>query len=209
MFHDIRILFVNVGLDLTLPAVKAYHKLGLALCWVWLMEEITVQVVSAPSFEWIWLIIKTTPTTYCPSTSMSLTSHRNFVQKHRMYFTSYEAIMPLPSRTVPIIHVKPQINAIEKSMAIPYPATQPNLYFPASNPSLAEASLLILDRNITARRTLILSTNEVGDLLVLGLLDGRLVVLRARAHKFLLDKVDSWSSLSAVLHKIPTLAPAV
>lgn len=50
---------------------------------------------------------------------------------------------------------------------------------------------LVLNRNVTARLALVLSANEVGDLLVLGLLDGALVVLRSLSHELLLDEVDT------------------
>lgn len=55
-----------------------------------------------------------------------------------------------------------------------------------------QRSRLILDRHILARRTLILSSNEIRNLLVLGLLDGGFVVLLALAEEALLDVVDSW-----------------
>lgn len=56
---------------------------------------------------------------------------------------------------------------------------------------LLEAGLLVLDGHVGAGAALPLASDEVGDLLVLGLLDGGLVVLRSSAHESLLDKVDA------------------
>lgn len=56
---------------------------------------------------------------------------------------------------------------------------------------LVESSGLILDRDIATSGALVLATNEVGDLLVLCLLDGTLVVLWTLAEEFLLDEVDA------------------
>lgn len=56
---------------------------------------------------------------------------------------------------------------------------------------LLELGLLVLDGDVGAGGALPLLANEVGDLLVLGLLDGGFVVLGALAHEFLLDEVDT------------------
>jgi hypothetical protein len=56
---------------------------------------------------------------------------------------------------------------------------------------LLELGLLVLDGDVGAGGGLPLLADEVGDLLVLGLLDGGLVVLRALTHESLLDKVDT------------------
>ncbi|PIA90352.1 hypothetical protein CB0940_10972 [Cercospora beticola] len=69
-----------------------------------------------------------------------------------------------------------------------------------------ESSRLILNRHILARRTLVLAANEVGDLLVLGLLDGALVVLRALTHELLLDVVDALVQVVLVLLALWTSA---
>lgn len=55
-----------------------------------------------------------------------------------------------------------------------------------------EAGWLVLDWHLASGAGLVLAANEVGDLLVLGLLKGRLVVLWALAHNLLLDEVDAW-----------------
>ena len=57
--------------------------------------------------------------------------------------------------------------------------------------SLTETSLLVLDGDIGAGGALVLATDEVADLFVLGLFDGRLVVLRTLTHELLLDEVDT------------------
>lgn len=68
----------------------------------------------------------------------------------------------------------------------------PNPLHPSNRAhSSTKSCLLVLDRDITAGSTLVLAPNEVGDLLVLSLLDGRLVVLSALAQELLLDEVDS------------------
>jgi hypothetical protein len=54
------------------------------------------------------------------------------------------------------------------------------------------ARLFVRNGEVAASVALVLATNEVGDLLVLGLLDGALVVLRALAEELLLDEVDAW-----------------
>lgn len=56
---------------------------------------------------------------------------------------------------------------------------------------LTKSSLLVFDGEIRASRVLVLSTDKVANLLVLGLLDGRLVVLGALAEDLFLDKVDA------------------
>jgi hypothetical protein len=56
---------------------------------------------------------------------------------------------------------------------------------------LLELGLLVLDGDVGASGGLPLLADEVGDLLVLGLLNGGLVVLRALTHESLLDKVDT------------------
>lgn len=56
---------------------------------------------------------------------------------------------------------------------------------------LLELGLLVLDGDVRAGGALPLLADEVGDLLVLGLLDGGFVVLRALAHEFLLNEVDA------------------
>lgn len=50
---------------------------------------------------------------------------------------------------------------------------------------------LILDREIRPRRTLVLVPDKIRDLLVLGLLHGGLIVLRALPERVLLDGVDA------------------
>ncbi len=54
-----------------------------------------------------------------------------------------------------------------------------------------EASLLILDGNVTAGRTLVLATDSVRDLLILGLLHGGLVALIALSETVLLHCVNA------------------
>ena len=60
---------------------------------------------------------------------------------------------------------------------------------------LVQRSRLILDRHIIPTHALILAPNEIRNLLVLGLLDGTLVVLRSLAHELLLDHVDACQML--------------
>ena len=55
----------------------------------------------------------------------------------------------------------------------------------------SKSSLLILDRHIRAGRTLVLAADKVRNLLVLGLLDGRLVVLWALTEHLFLYEVDA------------------
>ena len=52
--------------------------------------------------------------------------------------------------------------------------------------------LLILNRNVTSGLALVLSTNEVGDLFVLGLLNSRFVALISPTESILLDQVNAW-----------------
>lgn len=61
--------------------------------------------------------------------------------------------------------------------------------------NLTKSGLLVLDGNITAGSTLVLTADEVRDLLILGLLDGGLVVLGSSTHELLLDEIDSWEAL--------------
>ena len=56
---------------------------------------------------------------------------------------------------------------------------------------LLELGLLVLDGDVGAGGGLPLLADHVGDLLVLGLLNGGFVVLRALTHESLLDKVDT------------------
>lgn len=46
------------------------------------------------------------------------------------------------------------------------------------HPYLTQASLLVFDRHVLSSSTLVLSPQEIGDLLVFGLLNGRLVSKR-------------------------------
>lgn len=55
-----------------------------------------------------------------------------------------------------------------------------------------ESGRLILDRHFRSNVALILTANEVGDLLILGLLDGGFVVLRPLAEDVLLNGVDTY-----------------
>lgn len=56
---------------------------------------------------------------------------------------------------------------------------------------LLELGLLVLDGDIGASGGLPLLADEVGDLLVLGLLNGGFIVLRALTHESLLNEVDT------------------
>ena len=56
---------------------------------------------------------------------------------------------------------------------------------------LLELGLLVLDGDVRAGGALPLLADEVGDLLVLGLLDGGFVVLGALSHELLLNEVDT------------------
>lgn len=60
----------------------------------------------------------------------------------------------------------------------------------------AKGSLLVLDGDIRPSDSLVLLTNEVRDLLVLGLLNSRLVVLLALAQELLLHEIDACESVS-------------
>ena len=53
------------------------------------------------------------------------------------------------------------------------------------------ANLFVRNGEVLASLALVLATDEVRDLLVLGLLDGALVVLLALAKEVLLDVVDA------------------
>lgn len=55
------------------------------------------------------------------------------------------------------------------------------------------------DRELFAAGVLVLSTDEVGDLLVLGLLHGVLVALLALAQELLLDEVDACEEESVIV----------
>ena len=55
-------------------------------------------------------------------------------------------------------------------------------------------SLFVRNGEILASLALVLATDEVRDLLVLGLLNGALVVLLALAEEVLLDVVDAYSA---------------
>lgn len=52
-------------------------------------------------------------------------------------------------------------------------------------------TLLILNGKVLANVTLILTTNEIGDLFILCLFDGGFVVLWAGTHEFFLGEVDA------------------
>jgi hypothetical protein len=65
--------------------------------------------------------------------------------------------------------------------------------------SLVERSLLVLDGDIRPSSSLVLPTDEVRDLLVLGLLNGRLVVLLALAQELLLHEIDACESVSIAI----------
>ena len=54
------------------------------------------------------------------------------------------------------------------------------------------ANLFVRNGEVLASLALVLATDEVRDLLVLGLLDGALVVLLALAKEVLLDVVDAY-----------------
>ena len=56
---------------------------------------------------------------------------------------------------------------------------------------LAQLRVLILDRNITPRGALVLVANEVGNLLVLGLLDSGLIALITLLEHVLLNVIDA------------------
>jgi hypothetical protein len=55
------------------------------------------------------------------------------------------------------------------------------------------------DRELLAAGVLVLATNEVGDLLVLGLLNGALVVLLALTEEVLLNIVDACKGESVIV----------
>lgn len=59
--------------------------------------------------------------------------------------------------------------------------------------------LLVRDRELLAGCALVLLTDKVGDGLILGLLNGALVVLRTLSQDVLLDVVDSWTE-SALMY---------
>jgi hypothetical protein len=63
------------------------------------------------------------------------------------------------------------------------------------------ANLFVRNGEVLASLALVLATDEVRDLLVLGLLDGALVVLLALAKEVLLDVVDAydWSMSEDVI----------
>lgn len=67
------------------------------------------------------------------------------------------------------------------------------------------STLLVLDWKFFAGRTLVLSADEVGDLLIFGLLNGRLVTLVASTH-ILLNIIDSYKQQSplsiTITHKM-------
>lgn len=65
---------------------------------------------------------------------------------------------------------------------------------------LVKSRILILDGNIAASSTLVLSANEVGNLLILGLLDCRFVVLGSLTEAFLLDVVDCYMIALVMIH---------
>lgn len=70
--------------------------------------------------------------------------------------------------------------------------------------SLTKSRLLVLDRDILAGGSLVLASNEVGDLLILGLLNSGLIVLWALTQELLLDVVDSCYNISPVQFSCPT-----
>ena len=57
--------------------------------------------------------------------------------------------------------------------------------------SIRTTRSFVRDGELLAAGVLVLATNEVGDLLVLGLLNGALVVLLSLAEEVLLDVVDA------------------
>jgi hypothetical protein len=61
------------------------------------------------------------------------------------------------------------------------------------------AHLFVGNGEVAASSGLVLATDEVRDLLVLGLLDGVLVVLRTLAEELLLDEVDTCGWMSALV----------
>jgi len=75
---------------------------------------------------------------------------------------------------------------------------------------VTRCSLFIRNGEVLASLALVLATDEVRDLLVLGLLDGTLVVLRTLAEELLLDVVDAYSinrsagCIAYSLHEIDT-----
>jgi hypothetical protein len=54
-----------------------------------------------------------------------------------------------------------------------------------------KSSLLILDRHLAPRNSLVLIPNEVADLLILGLLDCTFIILGSLLEEFLLGEVDA------------------
>lgn len=54
-----------------------------------------------------------------------------------------------------------------------------------------KSGLFVLDGHVTSRCALVLASNEVGDLFILGLLDRALVALISGAHELLLNEVDT------------------
>lgn len=53
--------------------------------------------------------------------------------------------------------------------------------------------LFVLDREVLASDTFVLSTDKVTDLFILGLLNSRLVVLRSLAKEPFLNKIDAYT----------------
>lgn len=56
--------------------------------------------------------------------------------------------------------------------------------------------LVVIQQNLLTSNTRELATDKVADHLVLGLLDGVLVVLGSGSENTLLDEVDSWDGLA-------------
>jgi hypothetical protein len=65
---------------------------------------------------------------------------------------------------------------------------------------LAKSGFLVLDGHVLPSCALVLISKKVGDLLILGLLDGALVALISRAHEFLLDEVDTYVEIDMCQH---------
>ena len=61
------------------------------------------------------------------------------------------------------------------------------------------ANLFVRNGEVLASLALVLATDEVGDLLVLGLLHGVLVALLALAQELLLDEVDACEEESVIV----------
>jgi len=62
---------------------------------------------------------------------------------------------------------------------------------PSGTEYLTESGLFIFDGKVLSGVALVLAANEVGDLLILGLLNSRFVVLRSLAKSVLLNRIDA------------------